>query len=196
MPDHAGSTTSKRQALLDAALACFLDHGVVETTLDELLTRSGASVGSLYHHFGGKEQLADALYVDCLSGYHERALDRLAAAATTEAGVRGIVEHHLEWIVGHTEPARFLLIYRDHEIRPASDDLRSLNRVFYGRLEDWLGERSAGPLPPLPAVVGQWIGPTHNFSRHWLTGQVRCTPDEARPFLSDSAWNALGPLFG
>ena len=193
-PTGAAAPVSKRQALLDAALSSFLEHGVVETTLDELLTRSGASVGSLYHHFGGKEQLADSLYVDCLSTYHDGALARLDAATPPERGVRAIVEHHLGWIVDHTEQARFLLAYRDHEIRPASEDLRSLNRVFYGHLEAWIEQRAAVPLPPLPAVIAQWIGPTHNFSRHWLTNQIRCTPDEARPFLSDSAWNALRPL--
>ena len=195
MTTRTGPGVSKRQALLDAALECFLGHGVVETTLDQLLVRSGASVGSLYHHFGGKEQLADALYVDCLSEYHEGSRQRLAAARTPEAGVRGVVEYHLDWIVEHTEPARFLLAYRDHEIRPASEDLRSLNRIFFGRLEEWLTARTIRPLPPLPAVIAQWIGPTHNFSRHWLTNQVRCTPEEASPFLSESAWHALGPLF-
>ena len=191
----AAAPVSKRQALLDAALSSFLEHGVVETTLDELLARSGASVGSLYHHFGGKEQLADSLYVDCLSAYHDAALTQLDAVTSPERGVRAIVEHHLGWIVNHTEQARFLLAYRDHEIRPASEDLRSLNRVFYGHLEAWIEQRAvATALPPLPAVIAQWIGPTHNFSRHWLTNQIRCTPDEACAFLSDSAWNALAPL--
>lgn len=188
-------TTSKRQALLDGALACFLEHGVVETTMEHVLTRSGASVGSLYHHFGGKEGLADALYVECLGAYHHNAGARLDSAGDAEAGVRAIVEHHLGWIVEHTDRAKFLLAYRDHEIRPASDELRSLNRTFYGHLERWITERIAVDPPPLPAVISQWLGPTHSFSRHWLTGQVRVTPDEARPFLSDSAWHALRPLF-
>ena len=190
----AAAPVSKRQALLDAALSSFLEHGVVETTLDELLARSGASVGSLYHHFGGKEQLADSLYVDCLSTYHDGALMQLDAATSPERGVRVIVEHHLGWIVTHTEQARFLLAYRDHEIRPASEDLRSLNRVFYGRLEAWIEQRAVVALPPLPAVIAEWIGPTHNFSRHWLTNQIRCSPADALPFLSDSAWSALRPL--
>ena len=187
--------TSKRQALLDAALQCFLEHGVVETTMEHVLARSGASVGSLYHHFGGKEGLADSLYVECLSAYHHDAFARLDAAVDAEAGVRSVVEHHLDWIVGHTDRAKFLLAYRDHEIRAASEELRSLNRVFFGRLEHWIGERAAVTLPPLPAVISQWIGPTHNFSRHWLTRQVRVGPDEVRSFLADSAWYALRPLF-
>jgi AcrR family transcriptional regulator len=187
--------SSKRQALLDGALACFLEHGVVETTMEHVLQRSGASVGSLYHHFGGKEGLADALYTECLGAYHRRANERLDAAADTEAGVRAVVEHHLDWIVSHTDQAKFLLAYRDHEIRPASDELRSLNRVFYGRLEHWIGERAVGPLPPLPAVIAQWTGPSHSFARHWLTRVVRVEPHEAKPFLSDAAWHALRRLF-
>ncbi len=187
--------TSKRQALLDGALACFLEHGVVETTMEHVLSRSGASVGSLYHHFGGKEGLADALYVECLGGYHTAAFARLDAAPDAETGVRAIVEHHLAWIVEHTDRAKFLLAYRDHEIRPASDELRSLNRVFYGQIERWITDRAHVELPPLPVVISQWLGPTHSFSRHWLSAQVRITPADARPFLSDSAWLALGPLF-
>jgi AcrR family transcriptional regulator len=187
--------TSKRQALLDGALACFLEHGVVETTMEHVLSRSGASVGSLYHHFGGKEGLADALYVECLGGYHTDAAARLDAAPDAEAGVRAIVEHHLGWIVEHTDRAKFLLAYRDHEIRPASDELRSLNRVFYGQIERWITDRATVELPPLPVVISQWLGPTHSFSRHWLSAQVRITPGDAGPFLSDSAWHALGPLF-
>ena len=194
-PDVRAAAGSKRRALLDAALTCFLEHGVVETTVDQLLHRSGSSVGSLYHHFGGKEQLADAVYVECLGLYHDGAMARLTAATTVEASVRAIVEHHLDWTDGHGDRARFLLAYRDHEIRPASDELRGLNRHFYGSLERWLADRiTVGERPPLPAVVAQWVGPSHNYARHWLTGQVRATPADVKPFLSDSAWHALRPI--
>ena len=109
---------SKRQALLDGALACFLEHGVVETTMELVLARSGASVGSLYHHFGGKEQLADALYVECLGAYHRRRLRPPRRRPPRPRPACGrIVEHHLDWIVEHTDRAKFLLAYRDHEIR-------------------------------------------------------------------------------
>lgn len=187
---------NSRRALLDAALACFLEDGVVDTTLDELLTRSGASVGSLYHHFGGKEQLADALYVECLSAYHAEALEVLVSADSAEAGVRGLVEYHIGWIVEHTDRARFLLAYRDHEIRPASDELRGLNARFFDATEHWIRDRAVVvPLPPLPAVISQWIGPVHNFSRHWLTSNITVTPAEAGPLLSDGAWSSLKSLF-
>ena len=119
----------------------------------------------------------------------------LDGAGDAEAGVRGLVEHHLHWIVHHQQRAQFLVAYRDHEIRPASDELRGLNRRFYEALEHWLtGRATRDPLPPLPVVVAQWIGPVHNYSRHWLTAR-HVTPAESRQFLSDGAWSSLRTLF-
>jgi AcrR family transcriptional regulator len=185
----------KRQALLDAALALFLEQGVVDTTVDQILHRSGASVGSLYHHFGGKEQLADALYVACLSAYHDVALARLRSAVTPEQGVRSLVDHHLTWIVDHRAPSQFILVYRDHEIRPAAESLRALNTNFYTELEHWIVSHASHAVPLLPAVISQWIGPMHMYARHWLTSTVKTTPADVRTFLSDGAWHSLQPLF-
>jgi AcrR family transcriptional regulator len=191
----AATRVDKRRALLDAGLALFLAHGVVETTLDDLLQRSGASVGSLYHHFGGKEELADALYIECLSGYHADARTTLDAAKTNEAGVRAIVTQHLGWTSAHPDQSCYLIAYRDHEVRPASDDLRALNKSFYGYLETWLLARTNVERKRLPVVVAQWIGPAHNFARHWLTGNTSIAPRDAAGFLADGAWAALAPLF-
>jgi AcrR family transcriptional regulator len=189
------ATSDKRRALLDAALVLFLAHGVVETTLDDLLQRSSASVGSLYHHFGGKEELADALYVECLSAYHDDGRRVLAEAVTPEEGVRAVVEHLLLWTSSHPSESQFLISYRDHEVRPAGEELRSLNRRFYGELETWLSERATIDRKQLAVVIAQWIGAAHNFNRHWLTGNTRVSPREAAPFLSDAAWASMSYLF-
>ena len=55
---------SRRQAILDAALACFTNKGFTETTMEDIRIRSGASTGSIYHHFSNKEMLARALYLE------------------------------------------------------------------------------------------------------------------------------------
>ena len=51
---------------MNAALELFVTKGFLATTMDDVRRRSGASIGSIYHHFGSKEDLAAALYVeDC-----------------------------------------------------------------------------------------------------------------------------------
>ncbi len=185
----------KRRALLDSALALFVVHGVVETRLDELLQRSGVSVGSLYHHFGGKEELADALYLECLGAYHDSARHTLAVAPTPEAGVRALVEHHVTWTASHLLEAKYLITYRDHEVRPASLHVRTMNRAFYTELEQWIALRAEVDPAQLAMIVAQWIGPSRNFSRHWLTNDTAVGPRDAAKFFSDAAWASLSPLF-
>ena len=54
---------SRKDEILQAALACFTDFGVDATTIEMIRDRSGASIGSLYHHFGNKERIIGALYL-------------------------------------------------------------------------------------------------------------------------------------
>ena len=56
------ATESRRQAILQAALTFFLSKGFTNTTMDDIRQLSGASTGSIYHHFENKEMLAVALY--------------------------------------------------------------------------------------------------------------------------------------
>jgi AcrR family transcriptional regulator len=56
----------RQEAILSAALECFTSRGFAATTVEEIRRRSGASIGSIYHHFGGKEGLAAELCVEGL----------------------------------------------------------------------------------------------------------------------------------
>jgi AcrR family transcriptional regulator len=50
------SDTSTRK-VLKAALSLFARQGFRATTMRQIARRSGLSVGALYHHFGGKEEI-------------------------------------------------------------------------------------------------------------------------------------------
>jgi len=76
----AGRAASTRSALLAAAREVFCASGFAEASIAEVVAGAGASVGSLYHHFGGKAELYLALFED----YQERQEAR-AAAAVREA---------------------------------------------------------------------------------------------------------------
>ncbi len=72
-----------RTALLAAARSVFAASGFAEASIADVVGRAGASVGSLYHHFGGKAELYLALFEDYQVGQEERAAAavRLARAA-------------------------------------------------------------------------------------------------------------------
>src|SRR4030088_3565590 len=96
-------------AILAAALACFSEHGFAATTVEQIRERSGASIGSIYHHFGGKEQLAAELYVEGLRGYQQGLRGVLELHPDAEAAVRALVSHHQRWVEPNPKHAQFLM---------------------------------------------------------------------------------------
>ena len=80
----AGRAATTRTALLGAARAVFTSSGFAEASIADVVAGAGASVGSLYHHFGGKAELYLALFED----YQQRQEAR-AVAAVREARTSG-----------------------------------------------------------------------------------------------------------
>lgn len=80
-----GRTAQTQRALLDAARAVFAEQGFDKTSIADLVERAGSSVGSLYHHFGGKSELFLALWQEHQAG-HEEAAGK-AVAQARQAGV-------------------------------------------------------------------------------------------------------------
>ena len=180
------ATPARRQAILDAALAVFLARGVAGASIEEIRERSGASIGSIYHHFGGKDALADELYNEILADYQAGLLAVLQDAPSAQAGIEGAVVHHLGWVAANRDRARFLLTGRLAR--------REQNRRFFARVNAWLEPHLAsGELREMPAEARHalWLGPSQELSRHWLSGTARRNPTEDTQVLAAAAWTAL-----
>lgn len=179
-------SSSRRRAILEAALDCFVEHGYEATTIEAIRERSGASTGSVYHHFGSKEGIAAALYLDALRSYQDGAV-----AALHEGGVGALVRHHVAWILESPDLARFLLAHRDPEVVAASrDELAALNRAFFEEVRAWAGASDVRELPLdlLHAVV---LGPAQEWARHWLAGRAETDPETAAGVLAAAAETAV-----
>ena len=55
-------TDGTQQRILDAATDVFAARGFTAATVAEIVDHSGASIGSIYHHFGGKKELYLAIF--------------------------------------------------------------------------------------------------------------------------------------
>jgi AcrR family transcriptional regulator len=188
-------TPARRKAILDAALAEFTAHGVAGTSIDDIRRRSGASVGSIYHHFADKDGIAGALYLDGLRDYQNGFVDVLDGAKSTRSGVEGAVRHQVGWIDSHRDLARFLLLGRDARLVVATErPLREQNRRFFARVEGWTRPRmAAGELRRLEPelLTALWIGPSQELARHWLAGRARTSLKDAAPALVEAACRCL-----
>ncbi len=79
-----GRTKQTQRALLDAARDVFTEQGFSHASIADVVERAGSSVGSLYHHFGGKNELFLALWQDHQFA-HEKSASQ-AVAASRSAG--------------------------------------------------------------------------------------------------------------
>jgi TetR/AcrR family acrAB operon transcriptional repressor len=50
-----------RDAIVEAALACFDRHGIGGTTLDQIAAAAGVTKGAIYWHFKGKREIFEAI---------------------------------------------------------------------------------------------------------------------------------------
>jgi AcrR family transcriptional regulator len=78
-------TAQTQRALLDAARDVFTRQGFAEASIADVVERAGSSVGSLYHHFGGKSELFLALWQE-----HQQAYEQAASTAVATARQQGV----------------------------------------------------------------------------------------------------------
>jgi AcrR family transcriptional regulator len=192
-PATAGPANApRREAILTAAVDSFVRRGYTATTIEDICRASGASVGSVYHHFGGKDRIAAALYVESLASYQAAFLAVLEEHDGARAGVEALVRHHLRWVGEHRERARFLLAVRETEvIAAATPELRRRNRAFFAAAREWFARHPELPDLPPDLLEPLLLGPAQEFARHWLAGRAETTPAQAGDVLAAAAWNAL-----
>jgi AcrR family transcriptional regulator len=82
-----GRTAHTQRLLLDAAREVFTSRGFSEASIADVVERAGSSVGSLYHHFGGKSELFLALWQE-----HQLAHEQAASSAVAQARNAGITD--------------------------------------------------------------------------------------------------------
>jgi AcrR family transcriptional regulator len=108
-----GRAQATRATLLQAAREVFAQSGFADANIADVVARAGASVGSLYHHFGGKADLYLALFEDYQARQEER-----AAQAVREARADG-----------RTDPADLFLAGAGAYLRGCWEQ-RGLARLF------------------------------------------------------------------
>ncbi len=197
--DAGQSTTkeSRRQAILDAALTCFANKGFTETTMEDIRKLSGASTGSIYHHFSNKEMLARALYLEGRSSLNA-ALFASLTASTLREGIEALVHAYLNWFEQHADLGQYLLQAGESEYLSAYIKvLRQKTRTMLpterlsGQVLQWLAPYiSDGSVVKLPQslYIPLILGPSREFVRIWLRTQQPAEIQEVREPLAKAAW--------
>lgn len=70
---RAASADRTRRALIDAAIGRFAAEGAV-ASFDAVAADAGVTKGALYHHFGSKDGLVEAVYVEAVNRHAARVM--------------------------------------------------------------------------------------------------------------------------
>ncbi|MCD0451431.1 TetR/AcrR family transcriptional regulator [Actinocorallia sp. API 0066] len=127
-----------RRALLDAAREVFSDRGYEAAGIAEIVERSGVSVGSLYHHYGGKSGLFLALWEE-----HTAEQERMATRAVKAARAGGEKDSITLFITG---TAAFLEFCWDHRrtsrLFVSGEGPTGFGLMRRSRMRQWLAQNT------------------------------------------------------
>lgn len=119
--------------ILDAARGLVLERGVQAATVDAIVRKSGAPVGSLYHRFGSRDRLMTELWIRAVSRSQAAFLAATAHPDAAQAAVDAALSIY-DFARDHPADARLLASFRRedllHDARSPKllAELKSLNR--------------------------------------------------------------------
>lgn len=190
-----GGTESRRREIIRAALSCFTEKDIPEVSISEICARSGASVGSIYHHFKSKEQLAAAVFLDGIKDYQAGFVAELNRHREARTGIFAIVRYHLKWVEQNPEWAVFLFKKQRGRLKGAmKEEFRESNADFFRQAFGWFQKHiKKKTLKNLPPDVYSCIllGPSQEFARGHLSGRTCSGMEKAAREFGEAAWLSL-----
>lgn len=100
-----------------AARRLFVTRGYFNTTIPDIVRESGVSIGSIYHHFGSKQELARQLYEETMAALVTMLEQRVAAEPGLEGKLRAVLALMLEMADADPERLEYMLFVKHEEIQ-------------------------------------------------------------------------------
>ena len=182
----------RRESILDAALACFLEKGYIATTINDIREASGATTGSIYHFFDGKGALAMALLEDAVAGWSG---ESQSSSETPEAVIKASASGLVTWGLKNPELFRFMdeirtLAVTAPEFAAVADTLVEGQGAVQSAYSKFAKAKKVKELP-WPLAHSMILGPAYNYLRLATTGRARVAAKRATEAIADAAWAAV-----
>lgn len=177
---EAADPGGKRDAIVDAALALFVERGFYGTAVPEIAARAGVGAGTIYRYFESKEALVNQIYRQEKTRWAHLVVDDFPAAAPTREQFRILFDRMAKYTAKHAASFIFLELhhhaaYLDAESRAVEERMMSLFTHIVSSAQA-RGELKAGPPRVLMGLV---MGA--------FTGVVRSCVEDGTP-LDDAGW--------
>jgi AcrR family transcriptional regulator len=181
-----------RAAIADAAVALFLEHGFVETTMEEVADAAGVSRRTAYRHFPSKDDLVFEQPRRWLGHFNDVVATRRPGEPLQELCRRGLIA------VAELIEANAESVLAAFSVYRSTPSLRGGN----GRIEDEWFERYMELLVPsrrigrartlqIATVAGALVGTTTMLVAVWAAAR----PDADMVAMTNAVLDQLGPIW-
>ena len=133
------NSRNTRSRIVSAAWKLFYEEGYEDTTIDEIVERSGTSKGSFYHYFAGKDALLGTLST-LFDEKYEELMPRLDEFQTSYDKLM-FLNRELFFMIENTVPLDLLAgMYSSQLVTKGEKHLMDYNRVYYRLLRSITAE--------------------------------------------------------
>ena len=134
MRDQASSLTRRQkvevreQAILDAALAVFIEHGYRGARIAEIARRAGIAEGTIYIYYKTKVDLMDAIVEQFWSDLTIDARDAVRGIDDTFEALRALADFHISALIERVDVLELTQTLRT--VKPRRADIRQYMRHY------------------------------------------------------------------
>lgn len=182
----------RRHEVLAAATTVFLRRGYHHATLEEVAAELGLTKAGVYHYFGSKQDILDAICDHAMTVFEQVLSSSLAVPGTAEDRIRNSAERYIDLFLADASLPVFMRHFDD-----LSDGARSQMRTRRKRvearvrriLEEGIADGVFVDLDP-HLVVRAMFG-TVNWTASWYEPGGRLSAPEVRDGLVRQVLNGI-----
>jgi AcrR family transcriptional regulator len=185
-----------RDRIMAAALKLFVEQGYFNTNVPDLSRESQCSVGSIYHTFKNKEEVASALYEEGINAFRRTIDSSLANEKDIQKIIKILITSFLTFSEVNQQLSRYLWLSRHHEFM--TGNIKHPTRIGFDHLGRKLTKAiktaiRQGKIRPLNANIIWSIlfGIPLSYVRDWFDGYNSLPPSEVADTIAEACWRAL-----
>jgi len=187
---------SPRDRILAAALKLFVEQGYFNTNVPDLSRLSKCSVGSIYHNFKNKEEIAAALYEEGIKAFRRALEESIAQVIEPAEVIKTTVRSFLLFSEMNYQLSKYLWLSRHNEfmsgliMHPTRVGLDKLGRLLTRSIKGGIRKNQIRPLKA-NVIWSILFGIPLAYVRDWLDGYNSAPPSAVVDLLADACWRAL-----
>lgn len=181
-----------RARILETARRLFTERGYFNTAIQDIRQASGLSIGSIYHHFQGKEDIARALYYETLAFVRSDVAALREEHDSARERCYALVARIFELTEQAPEMMEYTLHFKHREVLPHEPPV-CFSEPFELFKEIMAEGMAAGEVRPMETVLASaaFLGGPIRLVQLRLDGVVERPLPEYLPGAWQCAWSAV-----